>query len=540
MRAFRRCFVAFLCLLQPFLAAEASRECMVPMSDGVKLVTTLHFPDSGTGPWPAILGRTPYPRGGTGEGWTDLGIVRVVQSVRGRFGSEGEFRPFADEGWGCHRDGADTVKWILDQPWCNGKVATYGGSAPGLTSALLAPSTGMLSCQVVQEACGDFSRFLVYQGGVFRKALVEGWLAAGVQFPEYANVWKAELPSSPYWKAYAADLRASEITSPGLLVGGWWDIFATGTIEHFLRRQFHGGVGARGNQKLVMRPAAHGPWGSQSLKFPPNFDEFRVTPYRKRFVQYWLCGVDNGIMKEPAVTYYTVGADTSFAGPGWEWRTAENWPPFSGDPVPKYLHPEGVLDPSVPECNVPLTFKYDPNDPVPSTGGQNLTIAYGPLDQRPVSSRADVLVFMTPPLQEPLETTGYFEARLYVSSDAPDTDFTAKLVDVYPPPDGREILMLDGITRLKYREGYEHPAAPLLAGQIVPVTVELGHISWVFGADHRIGLQISSSNYPRFEVNPNNGNEFPSDTTPSRVANNTVHLGKEHPSALMLPAQKKE
>ena len=131
-------------------------------------------------------------------------MVYVVQSVRGRFGSEGEFRPFADEGWGEDRDGAETVKWILEQSWCNGKVGTLGGSATAITSALLSAATQSLSCQILQDGCADFSSYLSYQGGVFRKSLVEGWLALGVQLPDYAHVWKAEAPSSTYWQDYDA------------------------------------------------------------------------------------------------------------------------------------------------------------------------------------------------------------------------------------------------------------------------------------------------------------------------------------------------
>jgi len=525
-----------LCLAFP---APSSQECLVPMSDGTKLVTVVYAPESGGPQWPAILERTPYPRGQNDAGWNACGIVYVAQSVRGRNGSEGAFRPFADEGWGEHQDGADTVRWILDQPWCNGKVGTYGGSAPGLTSALLSPATTKLSCQIIQEACGNFPKYLVYQGGVFRKSLVEGWLAAGVQTPDYAAVWKSESPFSPYWRFYDADAVADLITSPGLHVGGWWDIFASGTIDSFLRRQYHGGEGARGNQKLVMRPAAHGPWGKQDLKFPANFDEFRVTPYRKRFAQYWLCGADNGIKDEPAVHYYTVGDDRAFSGPGWEWRTADTWPPFPINPTPYYVHTGGGLSPDRPSEEVgSRTFAFDPQNPVPTLGGQNLVIAYGPYDQRSVSSRPDVLAFVSSPLEAPLETTGHFSVHLYVSSDAPDTDFTAKLVDVYPPEDGREILMLDNIVRAKYRDGYDKPAPPLTPADIVEIKIDLGHISWIFNTNHRMGLQISSSNCPRFDVNPNNGQEFPSADTPSRVAHNSVFMDRPHPSAIMLPVRK--
>jgi len=521
------------------LAAASSQECLVPMSDGTKLVTVVYTPETGGPQWPAILERTPYPRGQSDSGWNALGIVYVAQSVRGRFGSEGTYRPFADDGWGEHQDGGDAVEWILEQPWCSGKLGTFGGSAPGLISALLSPATTKLSCQIIQEACSNFPKYLTYQGGVFRKSLVEGWLDAGVQMPDYAAVWKSHPPSSPFMRFYNADAVAERITAPGLHVGGWWDIFASGTIDEFLRRQYHGGEGARGNQKLVMRPSAHGSWGNQDLKFPANYEEFRVTPYRKRFAQYWLCGIENGIKNEPAVHYYTVGDDRAFSGPGWEWRTSETWPPFPIDPTPYYVHGNSTLSLERPsEKSASRTFAFDPQNPVPTLGGQNLTIAYGPYDQRPISSRSDVLAFVSQPLEAPLETTGHFSVELYVSSDASDTDFTAKLVDVYPPDDGREILMLDNIVRARYRNGNDEPAPPLTPGDVVRIRFDLGDISWIFNAKHRIGVQISSSNYPRFEANPNNGQEFPSAEIPSRIAHNAVFMDRAHPSAIMLPVRK--
>jgi predicted acyl esterase len=510
---------------------------MVPMPDGVKLATDVHLPAKGGPSWPVILERTPYPWAKRASGWTDRGIAYVEQSVRGRFGSEGVYRPFADEGWGCNQDGAATVEWILEQEWCNGRVGTYGGSATGITSALLAGVGQQLSCQIIQDAGSNFTDHLAYEGGVFRKSLVEGWLKLGVQSPEYADVWKAQPPSSPYWRDYDAEGRAAMITAPGLHVGGWWDIFARGTLQFFMERQYRGCEGARGNQKLVMRPTGHGPWGRQTLRFPENYDEFRVTPYRRRFAQFWLCDVDNGVADDPAVTYYTVGDDTDFSGPGWEWRTAEKWPPFPAVETPYYLYDDGTLSVEKPVSErSKLAFTYDPNDPAPTLGGQNLTIAYGPLDQRPVSDRPDVLEFVTQPLQVPLEATGHFKVRLYVSSDAPDTDFTAKLVDVYPAGDAREILMLDSIQRVKYRKGYEKPMPPLKSGEVVMVEIDLGHISWIFNTGHRIGLQVSSSNYPRFEKNPNNGDEFPEEDN-LRVAQNSVHMSKTYPSALVVPVR---
>ncbi len=512
---------------------------MVPMTDGTKLATDIYKPASGTS-WPVILERTPYNRAAAGYStWVNEGYVYVAQSERGRFGSEGTYAPFSDSGWGARKDGADTVAWIKAQPWCNGKVGYYGGSANACLGNLLGPGGADLKFQVMQEGASKWDDHLAYQGGVFLKALVEDWLASGVSYAAYADVWKAQPPSATaYWADYDAQAQSALVTSPGLFVGGWWDIFARGTIDNFMARQYAGGVGAKGNQKLLMRPTGHGPWGAQSLQMAPNYQQVGVTAYRKRFAKRWFGISDDGIMNEPAVTYYVVGDDTSFAGPGWQWRTAVHWPPFPPLTQSYYLHQDGTLSTSLPsEPNGVRTFAYDPANPVPTTGGQNLTIAYGPYDQRPVSNRADVVKFTTAPLTAPLETTGQFKVKLHVSSDAPDTDFTAKLVDVYPDGNPREILMLDSIQRVKYRNGYASPAPALQPSDVVEITIDLGHISWIFNTNHRIGLQISSSNYRRFEVNPNNGQEFPGQGLPSRVANNTVHMSLVRASELIVPVR---
>jgi predicted acyl esterase len=529
------------CLLALACPAPAGQEHLVPMSDGVRLVTDVFLPEEGGPSWPVVLERSPYPRPQNDQGWNRLGIAYVVQSVRGRFGSEGTFRPFADEGWGEHTDGADTVRWILEQPWCNGKVGTYGGSATGLTSALLGPATDKLSFQIIQEAAGNFRKHLAYEGGVLHKALVEGWLEFGVQAPEYApglegsaalepllGLLRRRRPRGTHQRARPSRRRM------------------VGHLRQRHRRDVPPPPAPRRPRREGQPEAHHAarrprPLGTQDLKFPPNFDEFRITPYRKRLAQYWFTGVDDGVAGDPAVRYYTVGDDRFFDGPGWEWRTADDWPPFPNPPTPYYLRADGTLDTQAPDdASASRTYAFDPANPVPTRGGQNLTIDYGPYDQRPVSSRPDVLAFVTAPVEAPLETTGHFLVELYVASDAPDTDFTAKLVDVYPPDDGREILMLDSIVRARYRNCLTQPAPPLTPGEVVKVTIDLGHISWIFNTGHRIGLQISSSNYPRFEVNPNNGRELPNADVPSRVANNTVFFDRDRPSRILLPVRKGE
>jgi putative CocE/NonD family hydrolase len=216
--------------------------------------------------------------------------------------------------------------------------------------------------------------------------------------------------------------------------------------------------------------------------------------------------------------------------PGNYWRSADTWPP-QAKATPYYLQANKGLTTSKPEGDDQQTYKYDPHDPVPSRGGQNLLIDKGPMDQRPVESRPDVLLFTTEPLAEPVEVTGRITAKLYVSSDCPDTDFTVKLCDVYP--DGRSLLVTDGIRRASLRNGYEKHEA-LVAGEVYELEVDLWSTSLVLNKGHRIRVAVSSSNSPRFEPNPNTGDPHPV-SGKSRVATNTLHLSAQKASHIVLP-----
>jgi len=531
----------FVVLTAAAMAAEEpappppSTVVMVPMRDGVRLATEIYLPDGG-GPCPVVLARSVYGRGfgpQWGPAWLEKGIAFAVQDCRGRGDSEGTDMGFFADGWGEARDGADTVAWLRAQPWCNGKIATQGGSALGIVQILAAPATPWITCQGIVVAPASVYGRLTYQGGVFRKEMMEGWLAAQ-KLPHVLELWKAHPSYDAFWRGFDAESAADRVTAPAVHVGGWWDCFGQGTLEAFMSRQYEGAPPARGNQKLIMGPWLHGVKRDPGdVTLAENFDDVDFNKYTQRFFRYWLLGEQNGIMDEPAVQYYTVGDLSDPGAPGNEWRTASDWPPFPTKATPFYLSPDGALHAEqVADSPGGLTFMYDPANPVPSLGGATLLHKPGVYDQRPVSDRPDVLKFATEPLSAPLEITGRVTVRLYVSTDARDTDFTAKLLDIYP--DGREILMLDGIQRLKFRHGCELPDY-LLPGEIAEIEIDLWSISLIFNTGHRIGLHVSSSNFPRFEVNPNTGKDFPVEGEPMAVAANTVYTGVRHPSALILP-----
>jgi putative CocE/NonD family hydrolase len=508
------------------------------MRDGVKLATEAYLPAEGGPAFPVVLARSVYGRGPgkqLAEGYNKRGIAFVVQDTRGRGDSEGgQDMVFLDDGWGERRDGLDTVKWIREQPWCNGKVGSWGGSALGITQILMAGAGTDLEAQSILVAASDFYGQLSYQGGVFYKELIEKWIA-GQESEHIIALWKSHPTYDAFWKGFNAELRAPQVTAPGMHVGGWFDIFGQGTINNYVSRQHNGGPGAKGTQKLIMGAWPHGitrDVGELKLHENSGFD---VDGYEARFFENYLLGKDNGIAKEPAVHYYTLGACGEEGAPGNEWRTAEDWPPFPTKETAYLLMPDnGLTTDAASVKEGQFTYVYDPKNPCPTQGGANLYMDHGagPMNQLKIGEREDVLKFSTPPLEAPFEITGRVKVRLFVSTDAPDTDFPAKLVDIYP--DGREFLMLDGIRRLKFRNGCEK-AEPLPAGEVGEVEIDLWSISLIVNKGHRIGVQISSSNYPRFELNPNTGEDFPG--AELRPAKNTVYTGGRYPSALVLPVR---
>ncbi len=540
--------------------AEPVLSVPVAMTDGTRLLTDYELPP-GEGPFPIILMRTPYnrvfwfsgltPESAQTEGWLSLGFGLVVQNTRGAWGSEsedGRRRPFHNEGWTddpdnhMHRDGVDCMAWVRAQPWCNGTVLTYGGSAPGITSQLLAGASQDIAGQIMKVSGANFYHQLGREGGVVRREQMNWYII------EFSTHIVDEIEAHPYyddyWRAFnaCAPERVAQITAPGLHIGGWFDTFAEGTIDSFQHRQAVGGPGAAGNQKLIMAPLSHLGTLGFGIQYPVGEFPEQVA-YENAFLEYWGKGVENGYTELPNVTYFLMGAVDEPGAPGNVWRTATQWPPAESTTMSWYLHADGGLRRDAPMAKAQdrRSFMFDPSDPCPTVGGRTLfpqnafditqsTWFPGPQDQRSVSNRADVLKFTSAVLKHPLEVTGEVTVKLYVSTNVPDTDFTAKLVDVYP--DGREMLILDSIQRVKLRNGFEAPD-PLPRGAVGEVNVAIGNTSNVFNAGHRVGVHVSSSNFPRFDVNPNNGDDLEG-VNPSRVATNTVYMGIAYASALVI------
>ena len=509
---------------------------MVPMRDGTRLATDVYLPADAADPLPVILVRTPYSKDKGGQPVATAacrrGYAFVVQDIRGRFQSEGnDAIVFHNDGWAApNRDGHDTLKWIANQPWCDGNIATWGGSALGITQNMLAPDAPeTLKAQYVQVAFSNMYTQAAHQGGGFRKALVENWLGGNRFDPKSLETFIAREKYDQFWEELNPEAQAHRAVAPGIFAGGWYDIFLQGTINSFVTINSQGGPRARGNCRLIIGPWAHGSF--DDLKYPPNSERRPEAADAMRFFDHLLKGADNGVPDDKPVHYYVMGDPEDPDAPGNYWRSADSWPP-PAVPTEVYFHADGSLAFEPPSAaGAKLSYKYDPNDPVPTVGGQNLTLPKGPMDQRKVESRPDVLLFTTDTLTEPAEVTGRIFARLYVSSDCPDTDFTVKLTDVYP--DGRSMLLTDGICRARYRESVRE-ASFLEPGEVCEVTVDLWSTSIVFNRGHKIRVAVSSSNSPRFDPNPNTGKPLRADDQ-KRIAGNTLHLSKRHPSHIILP-----
>jgi len=573
----RRHGLPFLCLgvlatASGVLAVDpkASLTVMVPMSDGTRLATDVYLPTSGEpltdprksvkgGPaWPVRLVRTPYGRTRYNREYgprAQRGYAMVTQDMRGRFDSQGKDLAFVDCGWGRNQDGVDTIRWILAQPWCNGKIGTEGASAMGITQYMLAPAQppGLIA-QYILVGAPSLYHHASYVSGAMRSALIIGWLTDGGFDPD--NIWLTFLHPfyDDHWRQVDSIVQAPQVNVPAVHFGGWFDVFQQGTIDGFTSRQYDGGLGAQGKQKLIIGPWGHGgpkrdsdlplppkakPIGQ--LTFPPNSLKPPFNCGVEEWFDFYLKGIDTGVEKVPAVQYYTMGAIGENGAPGNEWRTSDRWP-LKTEPVRFYLNADKTLSSADPTVNNgAVSFEYDPLKPVPTRGGCLLLswdepgtgkrVTSGSYDQRDLEQRPDVVTFTTAPLDEPLEVTGRLTARLFVISDRIDTDFAVKLTDVYP--DGRSMNIADGLARARLRKGLDR-LVPLTPGEMAFVEVDLWSTSMVFNKGHRIRVAVTSSSYPRFDLNPNTGwPDWP--MGPTLIAHNQILCGQVTPSCIVLP-----
>lgn len=533
------CAVLFsvLVLLAPPTPAQ-DLTTFVSAPDGVRLATDVFLPVTG-GSWPVVLIRTPYGKDEMADfcrASALVGFACVVQDTRGRFDSGGEDTVFRDDG----PDGRATVDWIAGQTWCDGHVGTFGGSALGITQYQMAPGAPpALKCQVVGAATPDLYHHAMLQGGTLRDALIHTWLdgQGSLSFLDFIlghRLW------GPWWADSTPILHPGAVEVPTLHVGGWYDVFLQGSLDAFTAWQDAGGDGARGHQYLVVGPWTHASFTSNltgQLLYPANA-VYDLTGPTYSFFDHWLKGRDAGVEAWPAVHIYLMGAVGEEDAPGNRWLDLRAWPPVL--PHRKlYLTAAGALVGSIPPAGA-VRLVSDPADPVPTLGGANLfpdlevngrPMGAGPYDQRSIEQREDVLAFSTEVLRSPVTVIGRLSARIWVLPDTPDLDIAVRLTDVYP--DGRSMLVTDGIARARARCGDDRECF-LIPGVPAEVVVDLWSTAIVFAAGHRIRIDISGSNSPRFEVNPNDGGDL-NQPGPGVIGHPDLLVGPDHPSHLDLP-----
>lgn len=523
-------FIICILLLFTFLSGCVfPREHMVEMRDGVHLATDVYVPIRLLNPHGSVLIRTPYDKNLIrliGTLWAREGWPIIIQDTRGRFRSEGIDTVFRDD----HTDGADTLEWIAQQRWSNGKIATFGGSALGINQYLMAGANPPhLACQYIQVATPNLYHHAIYQGGQFRKEMIELWLTLQENLDKLPEIYAHENYTLDYWTNVTLEDKWENVNVPAIHIGGWYDCMAQGTIDGFMGYQYLGGSGAQGNSKLIMGPWTHAGHTGEVV-YPSNSkDTFSMDMFVDMIEQFTL-NKGNNFDNWPTVMYYVMGDVDTDDAPGKEWRYADTWP-IPHTQTKWYFNQNNALSTQPPEDNHFVSYFYDPTNPVPTIGGQNLFIESGGYDQRPLENRDDVIVFTSSILEEPYEATGPIKAQIYVSSNCPDTDFTVKISDVYP--DGRSILITDGILRMRNRNGCDHWEF-MNPGEIYEIEIDLWSSSYVWNAGHQIRVSISSSNYPRFKANPNTMDPMAANQTYS-IAENTLYFSSTYPSCIILP-----
>ncbi|MCX6625768.1 MAG: CocE/NonD family hydrolase, partial [Acidobacteria bacterium] len=549
------------------LEAITVERVLIPMRDGVRLAADVYHPKTHRRR-PVLIARSPYNRRGErkrGEFFAQHGYVFVAQDVRGSYESGGVFEPLVNEG----RDGYDTIEWAARQRWANGKVGTTGASYLGMdqfSAAIEQPPH--LAAMWIAVAASNFFEDTAYVGGTPSlhwptwildsatrdpripdalrarlSAIVKSpdeWLRLPPrkrletfdELPRQAKVYREFYDHPRYdeqWKRAGLDNESRFATMkdvPIYLLGGWYDDYSRATVRNFHRLR----TLQKSMKKLEMGPWPHG-YGKPvcgDARFGPEaaLDE---TALQLDWFDHCLRGKRFRVVAPGAVRYFRMGGgpgrQASGFSPGGAWQSSDTWPPRGAVTRSLFLGPKNGLAPRAPLGTSADAYSYDPAHPFQPRGGRTAACI---VDQK--YSREDLLTYQTEPLTEALDASGPVRARLFVTSDGPDTDFTARLIDVYP--DGYAMPVAEGRLRTSYRNGNQKLEL-LTPGEVYEVVVELGDTSNLFAPGHRLRLDVSSSAFPRFEPNPNTG-ERAWNSSRIRIARNAVWRGGSRASAVEL------
>ncbi|MDA1313349.1 MAG: CocE/NonD family hydrolase [Acidobacteria bacterium] len=550
----------------------------IPMRDGVILYADVYRP-VGDKAYPVLVSRTPYSVERAPAAYTAAvffarrGYAYVFQDVRGRHESEGVWDPARNE----FEDGYDTVEWAGTQPWSNGKVGMQGGSYLGTDqwqAAKLQPPH-LVSIFPAVAATSSYHHAFTLNGG-FRLSLAFGWgpvrqesqimqntgqhtMEGGPENISYDKVlwhlplsdmqklvgrnakfyqnWIEHPDYDDYWKAVSVEEHFDKMQIPAYNFGGWFDILLQGTLHGYTGVHTHGGTeAARRGARLQVGAWGHGPSRKHGdIDFGPTAD-VDSSAIQLRWYDYTLKGIDNGIAAEPPVALFQMGRN--------RWRYHDDFPLPDTQYRELYFHSNGkansyrgngALSWDRPASSEPTDgYRYDPDHPVPSHGGANCCgspTLIGPVDQRPVEQRNDVLVYTSDFLEQEVDVTGPVKVVLYAASDAVDTDWVAKLVDIHP--DGKAYNVAEGILRARHREGQDKPKL-MEPGTVYRFEIDLLATSNAFLPGHRIRVDITSSHFPQFDRHLNTGEPFGmSDKV--KIAQQTIHHTAARPSHVLLP-----
>ncbi len=529
----------------------------VKMRDGVELATDVYLPD-GAGKFPTLLVRDMYSNG-TSAGRqqyakfaTSNGYAFVFQSVRGRYDSEGNWYPYFPE----INDGDDTLSWIADQPWSDGKVGMFGTSYLASVQWLAAVNRNpALKAIIPAMSPGNYYRDVAYPGGAFSLLSRARWgigLAGSRTSTMFPVDWINEIDHLPiqtlaeslgfnvrhfqdwlkhpsydaYWEPVNLEQRASEMSVPALNIGGWYDVFLRSTLGSYQTMKNEAASDtARAGQRLIIGPWPHG-WNASSRTGDQEFGEaslIDVEPLYLEWFDYWL--KDGPDLKGAPIRIFVMGDNV--------WRDETEWPLARTDYRSYFLRSDGSMSSERPPADArPGTYAYDPADPVPTLGGNIMEPSLrGPYDQAPLDDRDDILRFVTDPFAARTEITGPIRAEIYAASSARDTDFMVKLVVV--KPNGVAFNLVDGVIRARYRAGFEEPRL-VEPGKVYKYDIDLWATSYVLSPGDRLRVDITSSNFPRLARNLNTGAPF-AQTTEMQIARQTIYLGGDNASRLVLP-----
>lgn len=549
---------------QPRYAVVVDRDIAIPMRDGVRLRADIYRPRA-QGRFPVVVVRTPYDKheiktkqSFVGELFASQGLIYLVQDTRGKYTSEGTYYPYIHEAL----DGQDTFAWAGTQPWSSGRIGTFGFSYFGSTQWLSAPlKSPYLKAMVPVVTSQDVYPRWMYYGimrlidvldwhytnaprqarnhalvdwdkAVWHLPLIEADNALGQDVPSY-NDWIIHSTPDAYWDRIRVDDKVDQIQAPALLIAGWYDYYLDLMLEDFSRMRTQGGSPEARQSRIII-----GPWTHETKSAFEAMDFGREASFMRQIsaiVAWYRSWLGNNTPDSgPPVKIFVMGLN--------QWRAEQTWPLARTRYEKYYLHSagrantaagDGTLSRSEPGQESADHFTYDPANPVPSVGGTSIygNIKPGPQDQKTVENRPDVLVYTTPVLTQDTEVTGPVRLILHASSSAPDTDFVAKLVDVYP--DGKAVNIKDGVIRARYRNSLSNPSF-LEPGQVYPFEIKIGATSNLFKKGHRIRLQVTSSHFPEFSRNQNTKAAFGM-TAEIAKAEQVIYHEQMHASHLILP-----